>query len=308
MFRKGVRKMAYRNLFIESCAHLSCSQEQLVITTDVKRSVPMEDINSVVIENNQSKITVATLSMLSQNGVTVFFCDGKHLPCAVLMGFAQHSRNAAMVQLQEELSVPMQKRLWQQVVQAKICNQAECLALLDMKKEAAYLKGLAKTVVSGDTENVEAVAANYYFKQLFGKDFSRGDDADGRNGALNYGYAILRGHLARLIAGYGFLPMRGIHHHNEQNSFNLADDFIEPFRPVVDLYVAQNVDSKDNLMPRLKRNLYNLLNVDILSGGQRHTVAYAAERFVQSFTRCCQKTAKELLLPNLVVLQQHTYE
>ncbi len=300
--------MAYRNLLIESCANLNCKREQLIITTDSKHSVPMEDINSIVLENNQSTITVATLSKLAQNGVTVFVCDDKHLPCAVMTSFAQHSRNLAMLRMQEALTVPLQKRLWQQIVQAKINNQAECLLLSDKGKESTYLYGLSKTVISGDTKNVEAIAANYYFKNLFGKDFTRGDETDCRNAALNYGYAIIRGHIARLVTGYGFLPMRGIHHKNEQNSFNLVDDFIEPFRPVVDLFVTKNVTETDILTPILKRSLYNLLNVDVVSGGQYHSVAYAAERMVQSFTRCCQQITKELILPKLVMLKQHTYE
>ena len=300
--------MAYRNLFIESCASLSCRQGQLIVMTDNKHSIPMEDINSIVLENKQCTITIATLSQLAQNGVSVFVCDEKHMPCAVLESFAQHSRNMGVMRLQETLSLPQQKRLWQQVVQAKINNQAECLLLCNKEKESTYLFGLSKTVVSGDVKNVEAIAASYYFKAIFGNRFSRGDEADGRNSALNYGYAIFRGIIARLLTGYGFLPMRGIHHHNEQNSFNLADDFIEPFRPVVDLYVAQFVNEKDLLVPVVKRNLYNLLNVDILSGGQRHSVAYAAERLVQSLIRCCQQTTKELMLPRLVALKQHTYE
>jgi len=300
--------MAYRNLLIESCASLCCENEQLIITTDGKYSVPMEDINSIVLENNQSTITVATLSKLSQYGTSVFICDEKHLPCAVLTSFVQHSRNLGVVRLQEALTLPLQKRLWQQVIQAKINNQAECLLLSGKEKEASCLRELSKTVTSGDTKNVEAFAANYYFKNLFGKGFSRGDDVDGRNGALNYGYAIFRGQIARLLTSYGFLPMRGIHHHNEQNAFNLADDFIEPFRPVVDLYVAHNVGYEDLLTPVTKRNLYNLLNVDVKSGGQRHSIAYAAERLVQSFVRCCQKVTKELMLPELVALKQHVYE
>lgn len=300
--------MAYRNLLIESSANLRCRKEQLIVTTDGEHSIPIEDISSIVLENNQSTITAAALSKLSQNGVSVFVCDEKHLPCAVLTSFAQHSRNLSVVRMQEALSLPVQKRLWQQVVQAKINNQAECLLLCGNEKGAIYLQGLAKTVVSGDTKNVEAIAANYYFKNLFGKEFSRGDDADGRNSALNYGYAVLRGHIARLLASYGFLPMHGIHHCSEQNSFNLADDFIEPFRAVVDLYVVQNVSCSDSLLPVNKRNIYNLLNMDMLSGGQKHSVAYAAERLVQSFTRCCQKTTKELMLPKLVALKQHSYE
>lgn len=111
-----------------------------------------------------------------------------------------------------------------------------------------------------------------------------------------------------MIASYGFLPMKGIHHKSELNAYNLADDFIEPFRPVVDLFVAQEVQAFEALTPQLKQKLYNLLNMDIKIAQQNHSVAYAAEKMIQSFSRCCQKISKELLLPTLVALRQHTYE
>ena len=141
----------------------------------------------------------------------------------------------------------------------------------------------------------------------FGMNFNRSGD-DTRNAALNYGYAIMRGLVARLLSGYGFLPMKGIHHSNEQNSFNLADDFMEPLRPVVDLYVAENVREGEELTPEIKHGLFNLLNVDVVSGAQHHSLNYATERMIHSFLRCCQKFTTELCLPELVKLRQHKYE
>lgn len=299
--------MGYRNLMIESIASLTIKNEQLLITTNKTHSVPIEDINSVLIENRQTTISMGTLAKLSQNGVTVYICDDKHTPCGIMVPFAQHSRNTGVIKLQESLTVPTKKQLWQQIVKAKIANQAKCLEFLDKPNNALHLEALAKTVLSGDTTNVEATAANYYFKHLFATEFRRSNEDDSRNGFLNYGYAILRGHIARLIASYGFLPMKGLHHKSELNAYNLADDFLEPFRPVVDLYTARLANYSE-LTPRDKRGLYNLLNVDMLSGKQVHSVSYAAERLMQSFTRCCQKTSKELLLPSLVDLKQHTYE
>lgn len=300
--------MAYRNLMIASNAQLKTENEQLLITTDATHRVPIEDINSVLIENRQSTITIATLAKLAQDGVTVYVCDEKHTPCAIMMPFAQNSRQYAMLKLQESISLPMQKQLWQQIVKSKISNQAKCLELNGFVADAKNLLSLAKSVVSGDAKNVEAVAAANYFKTLFGKNFFRSDEKDMRNAALNYGYAIIRGHIARLIASYGFLPMKGIHHCSELNAYNLADDFIEPFRPVVDLLVAKELQSITNLTPKIKQKLYNLLNVDINIASQMHSVAYAAEKMIQSYTRCCQKSTKELVLPKLVALRQHTYE
>lgn len=300
--------MAYRNLMIASNAQLKIQNEQLLITTDATHRIPIEDINSLLIENRQSTITIATLAKLAQDGVTVYVCDEKHTPCAIMMPFAQNSRQYGMVKLQESMTLPMQKQLWQQIVKSKINNQAKCLELNNFLQDAKHLQALAKTVASGDSNNVEAVAAASYFKALFGKSFSRGDDNDLRNAALNYGYAIIRGHIARLIASYGFLPMKGLHHCSELNAYNLADDFIEPFRPVVDLLVAQELQNIEQFNARVKQKLYNLLNVDINITNQMHSVAYAAEKMLQSYTRCCQKSTKELILPKLVALRQHTYE
>ena len=300
--------MAYRNLMIASNAQLKTQNEQLLITTDTTHSIPIEDINSVLIENRQSTITIATLAKLAQDGVTVYICDEKHTPCAIMLPFAQNSRQYGMLKLQENMSLPLQKQLWQQIVKSKIFNQAKCLELNNFTNEAKNLQLLTKNVTSGDANNTEAVAATSYFKILFGKNFTRGDESDSRNAALNYGYAIIRGHIARLIASYGFLPMKGIHHCNELNAYNLADDFIEPFRPVVDLLVSQELKLITQLTPSVKQKLYNLLNVDINIAGQMHSVAYAAEKMIQSYTRCCQKTTKELILPKLVALRQHTYE
>ena len=307
--------MAFRNLMIENRAFVSIRHKNLSIKIDAEHSVPIEDINSILIENAQSTITTAALSALAQNGATVYICDAKHTPCAVMLPFVQHSRSYGMLKLQEGLTQPQKKRLWQQIVIGKIDNQAKCLELSGRQEDSEHLRRLEKKVTSGDATNIEAEAAGYYFTALMGREFYRSDENDVRNAALNYGYAIIRGQIARLIVSYGFLPLKGIHHRSELNGYNLADDLIEPFRPLVDLFVVQyfadaeaDGESLEALTPPLKRALYNLLNMDILSDGQSYSVAYAAERLVQSFTRCCEKVSKELLLPELVPLKLHSYE
>ena len=299
--------MAYRNLMIESPANMKLCQKQLIIFTDKEHSIPLEDISSILIENRQATITMATLSSLAENNVTVFICNEKHLPCAVMIPFAQHSRTSLMLKYQEKLSQPLRKQLWQQIVKSKINNQANCLELLGKNNAEKYLRNLIKNVLSGDSTNVEAIAARYYFQQAFSNDFIRENDYDVRNHFLNYGYSILRGHIARLIATYGFVPMLGLHHKSELNSYNLADDFFEPFRPIVDLYVAQ-MQQPIELSPLYKRELFNLLNMDIYINNQYHSVSYAAELMIQSFSRCCQNKSKELSLHKLVELRQHKYE
>lgn len=299
--------MAYRNLLIENATEISARNGQLVVVRDNRYTLPIEDINSILLENRFTKITTHALSELAKENVTVYVCDEKHLPCAVMLPFMQNVRSTMVAKWQSDLTVPSKKRLWQQVVKAKIKNQATCLDLLGYLDAAHYLQNLVDNVNSGDTLNVEATAANYYFKVLFGKTFTRQDD-NIFNAALNYGYAIMRGHMAKLVAVYGLIPLLGIHHNSTLNSFNLVDDLMEPFRPVVDLFVLKNV-REDMVMNReLKSGLYNLLNMDMNMGGLHYTVAYAGERMVQSYLRCIEGKSKELLIPILMELCQHSYE
>lgn len=299
--------MAFRNIIVENPAAVSLRREQLVIHTDREHSVPIEDISALLLENRQTTITTAALSRLGQCGCAVFICDEKHMPCAVLMPYQQHSRGLAVLRLQMSLTEPAKKRLWQSIVKAKIRNQSICLQLTGHSAEADTLLAMAERVRSGDSENVEAVAAQMYFPVLFGAGFTRGEE-NGINAGLNYGYAVLRGCIARHLAVYGFLPSLGLHHRSTLNAFNLADDLIEPFRPVIDLIVSHSMEEEMELSPPQKRLLFNCLNLDILSGGQHHSVAYAVERLVQSLGRTMEQPEKGLTLPTLLESEQHRYE
>ncbi|MBR1565226.1 MAG: type II CRISPR-associated endonuclease Cas1 [Oscillospiraceae bacterium] len=296
--------MAFRNVLIESPARISVKHNQLLIFTDREYSLSVEDISAILLESRMSTITTAALSLLGQSGCALFVCDEKHMPCAVLTPFSQHSRALASAQLQLSASEPLKKRLWQAIVKAKISNQAECLHLCE--KESTALSDMSARVRSGDPDNVEAAAAQAYFPLLFGAGFVRRNN-DAINAALNYGYAILRGQMARTLSVYGFLPAFGVHHHSELNAFNLADDFMEPFRPVIDLLVYTD-DRETELCPEQKKKLFNCLNLDILSGGEHHSVSYAMERLVQSYARSLREKDASLCLPKLLATRPHRYE
>ncbi len=300
--------MAFRNIIIENPARISMKNGQLVIETDRCHHVPLEDLSALLLESNRSVITTAALSHLGQCGCAVFLCDEKHTPCAVLTPYMQHSRGLSVIRSQLDATEPRKKQLWQSIVKAKLNNQAKCLLLSQGEESACPLYALALRVRSGDPENVEATGAQAYFPRLFGEGFTRSKE-DARNSALNYGYAILRGAMARLLSVYGFLPAFGLHHRSTLNSFNLADDLMEPFRPVVDRMVFVSFHEEDQeLTPQHKRQLFNCLNLEILSGGQRHSVSYAMERTVQSLGQALADKNRELLLPQLLELKQHAYE
>ncbi|MDR3314258.1 MAG: type II CRISPR-associated endonuclease Cas1 [Oscillospiraceae bacterium] len=301
--------MGFRNVMIMGDVALSLKNCCLCVKGESVVSIPVEDIDTVLIENRQSTISTALLSALAQAGAALFVCDEKHMPSAVLQPFHRHSRQSEVMHAQLAATRPTQKQLWQQIVIAKIENQAKCLALQSLAAEAAHLRSVAKSVRSGDEGNAEAVAAAYYFPRLFEKGFTRGKEEDARNAALNYGYSILRGCIARSLALYGFLPAFGLHHRSGLNQFNLADDVIEPFRPLVDLFVVRTVETPDEeFTPALRRQLFNLINYEIEVNRKTYGVSYAIELTVQSLSAALVQGAKEIQLPALQELCQHSYE
>ena len=305
--------MAYRNIIVESEAILTLKNNQLCIKTEhADARVPIEDIGTLLVENRRSTISVALMGALAQSGVALFICDAFHMPCAVLEPYLQHSRQHEVTKRQLELTAPAKKQLWKQLVTAKISNQAKCLSLCEhgdnVQETSQKLAQISKKVRSGDDGHMEGYAAAMYFPVLFGAGYLRVDETDYRNAWLNYGYSILRGCIARTLCVYGFFSLFGIHHHSSLNQFNLADDFIEPFRPLIDLYVVQNAKYDTELSPAIKRQLVNLVNYNICISGNKYALAYAIERTVQSFSAVCMGKRKDLLLPELVSLNQHAYE
>lgn len=192
--------MPFRNIVIESPAAISIKNGNLCIKTDSEHIIPTEDITALLIESRQSNISTAALAALGQSGSAVYFCDEKHMPCAVLMPFMQHSRGPAVIEKQLTAGQVLKKHLWRDIVTAKISNQAASLELCGNAEAAEGLRGIAAGVGSGDRQNREAMAARRYFPALFGSGFSRRYE-DPVNAALNYGYSIIRGCTARYITG-----------------------------------------------------------------------------------------------------------
>lgn len=301
--------MGFRNIKIDSHVKLSIKNQQLYIETDIARQIPLEDINCIIIENQTVTVSAYLLQKMADMGITVYVCDEKHLPNAVLLPMVRHSRHFKILKYQIEAGKPLQKRLWQQIVVRKIRNQALCLAYLDLDGSEELMK-MCKEVQSGDRTHVEAKAAAFYFKSLYGLGFSRGNDHV-INSALNYGYAIVRGLIARSIVCYGLEPSIGVFHHSELNNFNLADDMIEPFRPLVDLYVSQNYDVAEidsDLTPERKRDIFGIINYDMDVKGEKRIISNCIDMLVASYSSALQGKRSDLELPELMQLQVHSYE
>lgn len=299
--------MEYKNIILSRPAKLSIRQQLLVIEQEETCTVPLEDLSSILIESRQVVLTAHAATELAMHGVTVFLCDEKHLPCCQLLPMNQFCRQRKLLMAQQELPKPLKKQLWQQIVVQKIRNQAECLRLCG-KDGWQELREMADHVRSDDSDNREAVAAAFYFPQLFGNHFSRGTD-DSRNAALNYGYAILRGGIARNLVMHGLEPCLGIHHRSELNNFNLADDLIEPFRPIVDLHVAQNVSQTETGLSQMQKiGLFQLTNVLVKQADKEYRVMLSMGRTCTALANSIVEQKMLLELPELIPLELHRYE
>lgn len=300
--------MPYRNIFVANESRLKLSDNQLTVSGISKYSFPLEDIRCVLIENEKSVLSVKLISALAEYGVCLITCDGKHLPCAVLLPINQYCRMNKRINLQLNQSVPKLKRIWQSIVIRKIENQSSCLRLNGIDN-ADKIMNISKSVLSGDTSNREGYSANIYFKSLFGKDFKR-DSENLINAALNYGYSILRSYIAKCIVSYGLEPSIGIFHKNQLNAFNLADDIIEPFRPVIDLFVFQNHKDWNNTFSTAeKASLVKLINAVVTVNKEHNSVANAIETMIQSIIACFESEKfTEIKMPELVKTDFFEYE
>lgn len=293
--------MAWCVIGIQNPARLSLRDNQLVITQDDEVRLPIEDIDALILDSHIT-ITSKLLTALATNSVSTVICDDKHLPASVLLPYSQHSRQAKVSRQQLAMSQPLKKQLWQRIVEQKIINQADVLQKSGLNDTP--LRTYANEVKSGDTTNRESLAARVYFDQLL-------DDATRRkpiwhNAALNYGYAMVRSHIARHIAARGLVASQGIFHHSELNSFNLADDLIEPYRAAIDLYIIEkiaplHIGNQDASLSRHDRQLIiDILNYYVIMNGKKFTVKHAVERTVEGFIECIEaKEVGNLVLPKI---------
>lgn len=293
--------MGWRILQITKPCHLSVKNRQLVYAPQEGDSltIPLEDVSVLVLENKQISLHNSLISELAKNDVVMFSSDESHLPSGVFFPFHNHSRYSEMAWQQVDMSEPLKKRLWQEIVKAKINNQAMCLQLFN-RVNSDKLREIAKLVQSGDAKNSEAFAANLYWKSLF-DNFNRNDESNIRNAALNYGYAIIRGCMARAVVGAGLLPCFGIHHANKLNQFNLVDDLMEPFRPYVDYQVSKmKWDGISELNSSLKNELISILTQNCFMEEEEINILKSCELMATSVAKSIRnKDAKFLRMPIL---------
>lgn len=297
--------MTWRSVIISKPAALLLENKALkVVQGNDKARLMLEDVSVIVLDHPQISISGPLLSACAEAQVVVICVNAAHLPNGVLLPFLPHSRALKVMTAQLALNQPTRKRLWQRIIRGKIGNQATVLTQAGQVGAAALLRQLAADTRSGDSDNHEAQAAHAYFRGLFQTGFHR---AQSRfyNAALNYGYAVMRAALARTLVSYGFLPAFGLFHHNEQNAFNLADDLIEPYRPLLDAWLLAHYREEPNrdLQPNDKATLVALLHQDVTVEGHAQagkcTLLAAIDAMVASLSSIVMlnKGVNALVLP-----------
>ena len=293
-------------------AHLTSKLEQLVIEpyepADAEaRSIPCEDIGMVIIDHPRTTYSHAAFASLLKHGASLVICGNNHQPAGILVPISDHTQQVSRLQEQIDLSKPTAKKLWKQIIVAKILAQRSNLP--PDSPAAKSLKQLAKDVKSGDPQNHEAHAARTYWGNWLDdlpkhKNFKRNQNGfDPANAFLNYGYAILRAAVARAIVGAGLHPALGLHHHNRANAFCLADDLLEPLRPLVDRRVKNCLKRDRSELDQLtKAYLLELLAEPTLLNKQTGPLMVHLHRYVASLVNVYQSPKDKLAIPTALPL------
>lgn len=302
--------MIKRTLYFGNPAYLSLRNSQLVINLPEangmddrtgNNTIPIEDIGIVLLDHKQITITQGLLEALLSNNAAVITCDSSRMPVGLLLPLSGNTTQSERFKAQIEASLPLRKQLWQQTVQAKIGNQAY---VLNTCRNAVVKNMLAwvDEVKSGDSDNLEARAAAYYWANMFPAipEFRRGREGTPPNNLLNYGYAILRAVVARSLVASGLLPTLGIHHHNRYNAYCLADDIMEPYRPFVDKLVVELTDTGEDiqeLTKSLKAKLLSIPVLDVIINDQRSPLMIAVGITTASLAKCYLGEVRKIVYP-----------
>lgn len=304
--------MIKRTLYFGNPAYLKTTNEQLVFEspeTGETKQVPIEDIGVLVLDHQQITISQALIAKLLANNVAFITCDNTHHPTGMLLNLDGNTLQSSKFNAQIEATTPLKKQLWQQTVSAKIANQAILLGWQQVP--VTNMKNWSVEVKSGDSDNHEAMAAAYYWKNLFKHTALYNDDAQSTNfkrerfgeppnNLLNYGYAILRAVVARSLVTSGLLPTLGIFHRNQYNAYCLADDIMEPYRPFVDRIVLDIVKMNGEFLklgPSMKKALLSVPTVDVLIKGEKSPLMVAVQKTTASLSKCFEGKQRKIEYP-----------
>ena len=285
--------MANHIVYIENPANLSLRYNQLFIEQeDGDTSIPLEDIDTIVLDNSRIRVSRNLLSDCSERNITIIICNDKHMPVSILLPLKGHVLHTRILRDQIDLEKEREALLWKQLIQGKISAQIQVLKKYNL--EFLHLIGLNNNLDMSNTSDKEAQAARIYWKRLFGIDFRRKNNSK-TNSLLNYGYSLIRSSIAKSIVASGLHPALGVHHKNQYNSFCLVDDLIEPLRPIVDSKVyemREKIQEEDSLNREDKIELLTILNQKIYVNNTLMSLQPAIRQYTTSFKQALTDNSK----------------
>lgn len=297
--------MLKRTILIQNASRLRIEQNQLVIEQEGLRTVPLEDIGVLIIEDRRSSITAPCLAACAENNIALISCNQQHLPVSLSLALSGHSTFSERARKQIGASETLKKALWQQIVQFKIARQADVLELTGSPSMARKARRYAGEVKSGDSENLEARVAQFYWTNFL-PGFNRSPKGEFPNSWLNYAYALLRATCARAIVGAGLLPVLGVFHRNKYNPYCLADDLMEPYRPFIDWRVWQLVQEhgeppEEELSQAVKVELLKTLTLTVRLSNKQSPLLTAAQHSAYSLAQVYLGEKRKLRLPEFSI-------
>lgn len=294
--------MGYRQVIIKKSEKLHFKDNQLIIDKDENSTkVPLEDISYILIEDSSTILTTRLLAELGKNAISLIVCDEKFEPTSIMYPYNYHFKQLDVFSHQLEIDDSIKNEFWNQIVKRKIENSIRVLEMTSKEEfPISKLTEYINEITDGDSKNSEGLAAKMYFRSLFGSDFIRFYD-DNVNAALNYGYTIIASAIIRNLAVYGLNTYLGIHHSSKINNFNLAYDFLEPYRSVVDKFVYDNKD--DIVLPlsfEFRKKLINLLNEEVIHQNKKYTIEYSIGLLIKSYIKSFSTGEIKLDLPSII--------
>lgn len=297
--------MIKRTLLVENKSSITTKNLQLVIKSEIRESaIPIEDIGFLVLDNPEIYLSLPAMNLIIENNTAIIICGNNHLPNGMFLNLNSHHIQQEIFKNQIEASMPLKKQLWQQTIVEKIKNQGILLERITQTKNT--FEFLASKVLSGDTSNMEGVAAQFYWKHFpfpnqENEGLKRERFGNYPNNFLNYGYAILRAATARALSGSGLLNTLGIHHKSKYNAFALADDIMEPFRPIVDEKVYQIMQKyeEQELNSTLKAEMLQILTRTVYFKEEKSPLMVGLQKTASSLQQCFTGNRKKIKYPNL---------
>lgn len=282
-----MKLVGYRQIIIKKSEKIHFKDNQLIIDKEQKSTkIPLEDINYVLIEDATTILTTRLLAEFGKNAISLIICDEKFEPTSIMYPYNYHFKQLENFNRQLEINNEIKNEFWNQIVKRKIENSVRVLEMTSKEEfPISKLNEYINEVIDGDIKNREGLAAKIYFRSIFGSDFIRFYE-DAINSALNYGYTILASAIIRNLSVFGLNTYLGIHHNSKINNFNLAYDFLEPYRCIVDKFVYDNKDSiVYPLTFNFRKELINLMNKEVIHKNKKYTVEYSISLLIKSYIR-----------------------